>query len=56
MQSQSAEYNVTRNYIEWLVDLPWSRSTPDQLEHGPAGGIPERVQHLRGPLVNHDLP
>jgi ATP-dependent Lon protease len=32
MQSQSAEYNVTRNYIEWLVDLPWSRSTPDQLD------------------------
>jgi ATP-dependent Lon protease len=32
MQSQSAEYNVTRNYVEWLVDLPWSRSTPDQLD------------------------
>jgi ATP-dependent Lon protease len=32
MQSQSAEYNVTRNYIEWLVDLPWSRTTPDQLD------------------------
>ena len=32
MQSQSAEYNVTRNYIEWLVELPWSRTTPDQLD------------------------
>jgi ATP-dependent Lon protease len=32
MQSQSAEYNVTRNYVEWLVDLPWSRTTPDQLD------------------------
>jgi ATP-dependent Lon protease len=32
MQSQSAEYNVTRNYVEWLVDLPWNRSTPDQLD------------------------
>jgi ATP-dependent Lon protease len=32
MQSQSAEYNVTRNYVEWLVDLPWARSTPDQLD------------------------
>lgn len=29
MQGQSAEYNVTRNYVEWLVDLPWSRTTPD---------------------------
>src|SRR5690606_14511496 len=23
MQSQSAEYNVARNYVEWLADLPW---------------------------------
>jgi ATP-dependent Lon protease len=32
MQTQSAEYNVTRNYLEWLVDLPWNRSTPDQID------------------------
>ncbi len=32
MQSQSAEYNVTRNYLEWLVDLPWNRTTPDQFD------------------------
>jgi ATP-dependent Lon protease len=32
MQSQSAEYNVTRTYVEWLVDLPWNRTTPDQLD------------------------
>lgn len=29
MQSQSAEYNVARNYVEWLADLPWSRTTTD---------------------------
>jgi ATP-dependent Lon protease len=29
MQPQSAEYQVTRTYLEWLADLPWSRSTPD---------------------------
>lgn len=29
MQSQSAEYNVARNYVEWLADLPWSRTTVD---------------------------
>ena len=31
MQPQSAEYNVTRNYLEWLADLPWSRTTPDHI-------------------------
>ncbi len=30
MQPQSAEYNVARNYVEWLADLPWSRTTVDQ--------------------------
>jgi ATP-dependent Lon protease len=32
MQPQSAEYQVTRNYVEWLVDLPWSRSTVDGID------------------------
>ncbi|CAN5814553.1 endopeptidase La [soil metagenome] len=32
MSQQSAEYNVTRNYVEWLSDLPWSKVTPDKLD------------------------
>jgi ATP-dependent Lon protease len=32
MQQQSAEYNVTRTYLEWIADLPWSKATPDKLE------------------------
>jgi ATP-dependent Lon protease len=32
MQPQSAEYQVTRNYVEWLADLPWSRTTPDRVD------------------------
>ncbi|HZU84825.1 MAG TPA: endopeptidase La [Polyangiaceae bacterium] len=31
MQSQSAEYNVTRTYLEWLADVPWTKTTPDRL-------------------------
>jgi ATP-dependent Lon protease len=32
MQQQSAEFNVTRTYLEWLADLPWAKSTPDKLD------------------------
>ncbi len=32
MQPQSAEYNVTRSYLEWIADLPWSKTTPDKLD------------------------
>jgi ATP-dependent Lon protease len=32
MQQQSAEYNVTRTYLEWLSDLPWAKTTPDKLD------------------------
>ena len=30
--TQSPEYNVSRTYIEWLVDLPWSKSTQDRID------------------------
>jgi ATP-dependent Lon protease len=32
MQPQSAEYNVTRTYLEWIADVPWSKTTPDKLD------------------------
>jgi ATP-dependent Lon protease len=32
MQPSSAEYTVTRTYLEWLVELPWSKSTQDQID------------------------
>ena len=30
--TQSPEYNVSRTYIEWLSDLPWSKSSKDRID------------------------
>jgi ATP-dependent Lon protease len=32
MAQQSAEFNVTKTYLEWIADLPWSRTTPDRID------------------------
>ncbi len=32
MPQQSAEYNVTRTYLEWLADLPWQKTTADKMD------------------------
>jgi ATP-dependent Lon protease len=34
MQTSSAEYTVVRTYLEWLVDLPWTKATTDHLDVG----------------------
>lgn len=31
MPSSSAEYQVARAYVEWILDLPWSQATPDSM-------------------------
>ncbi|MCY9510690.1 endopeptidase La [Paenibacillus larvae] len=32
MPSSSAEGSVVRNYIDWLLSLPWNQKTPDDLD------------------------
>lgn len=39
MSSMSAEATVVRNYIDWLLELPWNESTEDRLEIDKAAEI-----------------
>ncbi|CAN5788926.1 endopeptidase La [soil metagenome] len=32
MHPSSAEYSIVRTYIDWLVSLPWSKSSKDRLD------------------------
>ncbi|MBW1808628.1 MAG: endopeptidase La, partial [Deltaproteobacteria bacterium] len=32
MHPESAEYTVARTYLDWLCELPWSKSTDDNLD------------------------
>jgi ATP-dependent Lon protease len=39
---QSAEHGVIRSYLEWIVGLPWSKSTEDHLDLGEARATLDR--------------
>ena len=39
---QSAEHGTIRNYLEWLADLPWSKSTDDHIDLKAARAVLDR--------------
>jgi ATP-dependent Lon protease len=39
LETGSPEYATTRNYLDWLTQLPWGKYTPDQLDLGRAREI-----------------
>ncbi len=42
MPPESTEYSITRNYIEWLANLPWSVTTEDSVDLKKAESILNR--------------
>jgi len=39
MSPAAADYGVTRNYVEWLAVLPWSRSSAEEIDLAKASAI-----------------
>lgn len=39
MSTMSAEYTVSRTYLDWLTELPWSKATEDNLDIDDANTI-----------------
>lgn len=53
----SPEYNVSRNYLEWLLDLPWGTSSEDQLNLKKAFKILEKdhydLEKIKERILEH---
>lgn len=45
MSSASSEYQVARSYVEWITDLPWTKTTPDRLDVGEARRVLDEDHH-----------
>jgi ATP-dependent Lon protease len=39
MSPQAAEYSVIKTYLDWLIDLPWSKASEDQSDIGRARSV-----------------
>ncbi len=55
MNPASAEYTVSRTYLDWILDLPWSVATPDALGIPEARGVLERDHYGLDKVKNRIL-
>ncbi|MGA8280235.1 MAG: endopeptidase La [Desulfobacterales bacterium] len=39
MSPQAADYSVIKTYLDWLIDLPWSKTSEDQSDIGRARAV-----------------
>lgn len=45
MPPSVAEYTVARNYVDWILSIPWGRVTEDKLDLIEAGKVLDRAHH-----------
>ena len=55
MNQASAEYTVSRTYLDWILDLPWSVATEDSLDIAHAREVLERDHYGLGKVKNRIL-
>ena len=48
MSPAVAEYSISRNYLDWLLNLPWSKRTEDKLDLRAAAKILDEQHHGLG--------
>ena len=43
LEQASSEFNVTRNYLDWLTSLPWGKHSEERLDidHAKKVGLPD---------------
>ncbi|MHC4897634.1 MAG: endopeptidase La [Planctomycetota bacterium] len=52
---ESGEYSVVRNYLDWLISLPWSRSTKDNADLGAAATVLDEDHYGLDEVKDHIL-
>ena len=45
MNPQGSEFTVCRNYIDWLLDIPWANTTDDQIDLDMASEVLDAHHH-----------
>jgi ATP-dependent Lon protease len=57
MPAQAAEYGVIKTYLDWLVDLPWQRSDPEQIDIARARAVLDEdhydLQEIKQRILEH---
>ena len=46
LEQASSEFNVTRNYLDWLTSLPWGKHSEERLD----------IDHAKTVCHNHAAP
>ena len=44
LEQASSEFNVTRNYLDWLTQMPWGKHTQERLEIDHAQQVGQDMQ------------